>query len=554
MSELTRRNFCKGALAGGGLAALAGLAGCAPASTGVADKAQTTADAANAGGRSWESSPEPITDISEERDFDVVVVGAGVAGMAAAEAAARSGARVVVIERSGQVNARGVDMGNVGSKVQKEAGVEIDPYEATRLLTMWSQQVVNRDLIFTWASRSSAVFDYIAELAQKYGYRLMQADGSSGTAKFGWDELPERWRVLPTAASLVGDDGISDNVHLGEILQKSAEEHGAELVFNTRAEQLVGDASAGVSGVIAITSEGKYVQYNAAKGVVLATGDIGGNEEMVSAFAPLALRADMNAYTPEGCNTGDGILMGLRIGAALSRAQAAPMIHQFAFSNYDFPLTSFYMSWLSVDREGNRYGAEAPFEPYVTNARMVTPGNVAWSVFDSDYLTYVKMQMPDTYDWFSEWVTAVFDEFVGGEFLTKANTLEELADTLGMPADNLAKTVERYNAMFEKGHDDDFGVPAQHLTQVKNGPFYATPNLCSLLVIPFGLHVDANSQVLTDEDEPIPGLFAVGNMQGDFFAFNYPVHCPGVSHGRCLTFGQLVGEALAQGKVISETA
>ena len=73
-------------------------------------------------------------------------------------------------------------------------------------------------------------------------------------------------------------------------------------------------------------------------------------------------------------------------------------------------------------------------------------------------------------------------------------------------------------------------------------------------MVPFGLHVNDDSQVCTEADEPIAGLYAIGNMQGDFFAFSYPVHCPGVSHGRCVTFGQLVGEALAQGKTITQTA
>lgn len=95
-------------------------------------------------------------------------------------------------------------------------------------------------------------------------------------------------------------------------------------------------------------------------------------------------------------------------------------------------------------------------------------------------------------------------------------------------------------------------MPAQFLSEIKTAPFYATPVVCSVLTIPFGLHVNDDSQVCTEEDEPIDGLFAVGNVQGDFFGLNYPVHCPGVSNGRCLTFGQLVGEALATDTVITK--
>lgn len=551
--DVSRRGFLKGAALAGGAAAMVGLAGCGPQSSATAKEGDTKSET-NSGKHPWEYVPEPIEDISEEKDYDVVIVGAGIAGISAAEAAARNGAKTVVIERSSQVNARGVDVGNIGSRVQKEAGIEIDPKEATRLLCQWSQQVVNRNLIYTWASRSGEVFDHLEDLAKARGYRMIQADGSSGTAKLGWDELPERWRVFPTAASFVGEDGVSDNTNLGKILESAATDEGAELVFDVRAEQLVGDAESGITGVIVTAKDGTHVQYNASKGVILATGDIGSNEEMLAEFSPISLRSDVNAYMPEGCNTGDGILMGVWAGAAMSRSEAAPMIHQFAFSNYDFPLTSFYMSWLSVDRRGVRYGADMPFEPYLTNARMCTPGNVAWSIFDSDYRDYVKLQMPDTYEGHLDWTDHVFDEFVGGDFLVKADTLDELAEKLGIPGESFAKTVDEYNALYNAGEDVDFGVPAQFLTQVKTPPFYASPNLCSRLVVPFGLHVNDDSQVCTEKDEPIDGLFAVGNVQGDFFAYTYPVHCPGVSHGRCVTFGQLVGEALAKGTVITQTA
>ena len=136
--------------------------------------------------------------------------------------------------------------------------------------------------------------------------------------------------------------------------------------------------------------------------------------------------------------------------------------------------------------------------------------------------------------------------------LIKADTIAELAEKLGVPADKLQESVDGYNAAYEAGKDVKFDVPAQFLSEIKTAPFYATPVVCSVLTIPFGLHVNDDSQVCTEEDEPIDGLFAVGNVQGDFFGLNYPVHCPGVSHGRCLTFGQLVGEALATDTVITK--
>ena len=561
--DINRRNFLKGALVTGAAAAAAvALPACSPAAS--ADSSSDAKSTSSKGDtattkHSWEVAPEPITDIAETKDYDVVIVGAGLAGVNAAEAAARNGAKVVVIERNTGISIRGVDVGHIGSRFHKENGFDLDPRVATRFLHQASHQTTNYDLIYVWASRSGEVFDYIEDLGSKNGVSMVPA--LSGTAKYGnWSTLPDHWRVYPDAVSFVRggetydarDDGQPVNVTLGELVYNSAVDNGAEFVFEARAEQLVGDAASGITGVVATTKDGKHVQYNAKNGVILATGDIGGNQEMIDVFCPISNRSDANVYAPAGFNNGDGLLMGAWAGAAISKSEAAPMIHQFTLDTLEFNMTSFIMSWLAVNANGERYGAEMPFEPMLTNARMNTPGNVAWSVFDSDYETYIMQQQPERYDRFTDGLDAVMEKWLGNGKLIKADTLDDLAKQLDIPADTFKATVERYNSMAEAGEDVDFDVPAQWLAPVKTAPFYATKNVCSTLTIPFGLHVNADSQVLTEEDQPVKGLFAIGNVQGDFFGKDYPVHCPGVSHGRCVTFGQLVGEACAQGKVISE--
>lgn len=561
--DINRRSFLKGALATGAAAAAAvALPACSPATSSDAGGANANASssAGEAGAKhTWEIAPEPITDVAETQDFDVVVVGAGLAGINAAEAAARNGAKTVVIERNTTISMRGVDVGFIGGTWHEESGLDLDPRVAARYLHQASHQTTNYNLIYVWASRSGEVFDYIRDLGAKNGVSMTPA--LSGTAKYCvWSTLPEQWRVYPDAVSFVRggekydarDDGQPVNVTLGELVYNSAVDNGTEFVFEARAEQLVGDAASGITGVIATTKDGKHVQYNASKGVILATGDIGGNQEMIDAFCPISNRSDANVYAPAGFNNGDGLLMGAWAGAALSKSPAAPMIHQFTLDSLEFNLTSFIMCWLAVNANGERYGAEMPFEPMLTNARMNTPGNVAWSLFDSDYETYLMQQQPERFDRFTDGLAEVMEKWLDEGKLFKADTLDELAAQIDVPADALKATVERYNSMAEAGEDVDFNVPAQFLSPVRTAPFYATKNVCSTLTIPFGLHVNADSQVLTAEDEPIAGLFAIGNVQGDFFGNDYPVHCPGVSHGRCVTFGQLVGEACAKGTTIGE--
>lgn len=562
--DINRRSFLRGALATGVAAAAAvTIPGCSQAQETKddgTDVSSTTGTATNTDGigkHTWEVKPAVITDIAETKDYDVVIVGAGLAGLSAAEAVARNGASVVVLERSDSFSVRGVDVGHIGSRYHLENGFDLDPRLATRMLYQWSHQTANYNLLYTWASQSGKVFDYIEELVAKDGVYMVPA--LSGTAKYGWDILPEKWRIYPDAVSFVkGDetgtvrpDGNEVNYTLGECLNKSAESNGAEFVYNTRGEQLVGDASSGITGVIASDENGVYIQYNAAKGVIMATGDICGNQEMIDAFAPICNRSDQILYSPGGMNNGDGILMGAWAGAALSKCPAAPMVHQFTMSSYTFNLTAFIMAWLAVNENGERYGAEIPFEPYLTNARMNTPGNRAWSVFDGDYAQYVQKQWPTKYE---IWLEGIEDEMEArlesGE-LFKADTLEDLASQLGIPADTFKASVERFNEMAQKGEDTDFDVPETFLSEVKNPPFYATPLVCSTLTIPFGLHVNDDSQVCTEDDQAIDGLYAIGNVQGDFFGVDYPVHCPGISHGRCVTFGQLVGEAVAKDTVLT---
>jgi len=554
--ELDRRSFLKGALATGAVTATAAaLGGCAPSTGG----SSTGGSSAGATGKyTWEVAPDPITDIGETKDFDIVIVGCGLAGLSAAEAAARSGATVAILERSDQFQVRGVDVGHIGSKYHLSTGFDVDPSVPSRMLHQWAHQTTNYNLINTWASRSGKVFDYIEEMVDKDGVWMVPA--LSATAKSTWATLPEKWRVYPDAVSFVkGDevgmarpDGQLAGVTLGECLYKSSLENKAEYFFNTKGEQLVGDAKSGISGVIATAEDGSFVQFNASKGVILCTGDISGNPEMVEAFAPICNRSDTFIYTPEGGNTGDAILMGCWAGAALSKSPAAPMVHQFTLDTITFNLSSFIMSWLAVNKNGQRYGAELPFEPYLTNARMNTPGNIAWSICDGNYPEYIKKQWPDKHE---EWFKGLEEEMerqkgVGGLFV--ADTLEDLAKQIDVPADALKASVERYNSMDEKGQDTDFDVPAQFLSSIKTPPFYAMPLYCSTLAICFGLHVNDDSQVCTEDDEPIAGLFAIGNAQGDFFGTDYPVHFPGISQGRCVTFGQLVGEALAKDTVLTK--
>ena len=550
MSTITRRSFVSAAATGAALSAAA----VAPA-VAFADEAAAPAEGAL---HTWEVAPDPITDIAETYEYDVVVVGGGMAGMGAAEAAARNGASVCVVERSECGRFCGLDMCAIGSKVLKENGLEIDPEKAARLMYQASQQTANYNLIRTWATQTAGVLDYITELCAANGVTVEPSTG--GTSKAGWDKMPERYIVFQDAVRYSSDewgvfdrpDGKEPHQNLGDVLIKSATDNGCEYYFNTHAEQLVGSAADGVTGVIATDADGRHVQFNAKKGVVLATGDISGNQEMIDCWAPIKNYANESAYVPQGANSGDAILMTKWIGGGISKSPAAPMIHQFTIQTRGYQCTAFFLSMLAVNSDGNRFMNEMPFEPYITDARMNSKGNVAWSILDSNYAEYVTKQFPEGYESMLENIPGELEERVADGEVFKADTLEELAELIGVSADNFAAAVEGYNGMADKGEDTQFGVVTDWLSPVREAPFYAIPIFASNLAVCYGVHVNDDSQVCTDDDQPIAGLFAAGNCQGDFFGFNYPVHCPGCSTGRSLVFGQLIGEALAKDETVTE--
>lgn len=189
-------------------------------------------------------------------------------------------------------------MAGINSSWQLEQGIEIDPELAAYNLYLWTHQSANYDLIAGWAKNYGRVIDHIQSLVEPNGYEL--AYGMSSTSKVDWDkeEFPEKYREYPSPisfpnASIDYNAGYGSlaglNQGVAESLQQAAEEGGAEFIFNTKAEQLVGNAESGITGVIVTDEAGNHVQFNAAKGVVLATGDIAGNQEMVDAFCPLLI-------------------------------------------------------------------------------------------------------------------------------------------------------------------------------------------------------------------------------------------------------------------------
>ncbi|MEB1813291.1 FAD-dependent oxidoreductase [Adlercreutzia mucosicola] len=548
-TNLTRRGFLTGAATTGALAAFGALAGCAPAAPQAAsnggDLAQT-GEAATAGW-SWETAPAPIADgdIVATVESDIVIVGAGLAGVTAACRATELGASVTVVEKMPFPSSRGGHYAAYQSRAMTEAGMTNDPKD--EIVADWMRFSGNRtkeELAWLFMDRSSEVMDWLDDLS---------GDALNIIPIYTHYAGPQYYEHIGTHV-IRGDFPDNENKISAPVyfMWKRAESQGASFVFDTPAEQLMKEGDR-VTAVIAKGADG-YVKYVGTKAVVLATGDISGDPEMIEAYGDkLGLKPVVNAYTPEGANTGDGQKMGMWVGGRMQEYPVPTMIHLIRYCGLSF-------GFMYVNQEGRRFMNEDTWIQAKSIRIMEQPGGeFAWSVFDKNWADDVARSIPlaggqfwddmsrTTPEWTPESATKVIEGALEAGNAVTADTLEELAAAMGVDEVTFLAEVENYNALHAAGEDTQFHKRAELLSAIKEPPFYALKFGPSLLAMPGGLEINEKLQVLGENDEPIEGLYAIGNASGGRYALDYPVFINGNSHGSAMTWGYVAAENIVNG-------
>ena len=507
-------------------------------------------------------------DIQWDREADVVVVGAGAGGMAAAIAARDQGVSVLIVEQNYDIGGRAILSGGAcylggGNSYQKEYGIDDSPEKVFYDWTLMDQprnRYNDREIVWKYVESSIATFDFLSE----NGVKWMPPGRPSRNDSVFRRPAPEQW---PIASEVI----VPENRGAGLMrpLEKSARAKGVEILLQHRMQTFVREhpTSGRVLGLTAMEVDewyeptGQTVNIRANNGVVFATGGHSNNVDFRRIFDPRLTeeyQVHGDGWTPQNA---DGELAAMAIGASLwgaglqtNEADAQLSKGRFATrSNYHglefVPESSNFFrekatgirvrDWqnvILVKENGLRFHDETAgirdYEYFFSAMQWtgdpdkLNGGGPIWAIFDADGVER------------EAWIVEPPHVDPDGYFYS-ADTLEELASTIDnkyqwrpMPPNSLRETVERYNSFVDSGAGDvDFNKP-RPLYKIQRPPFYAawaTPCVHDTYA---GIRINTNAQVVDTQGEVIPGLYAAGESAGGFGQHGL---------GRSLTFGRIAG-------------
>nr|WP_321238330.1 FAD-dependent oxidoreductase [uncultured Tolumonas sp.] len=496
----------------------------------------------------WDAVPPaiPAGEITRSENYDLVIVGAGCAGIFAAHSAAEQGLSVVVIEKLDKPSARGMDNAAVNTKLQLQHGERIDEDLIFQDLIRFANNRVHPELVRIWVKESGRVFDHYIDLCDANDMQVALVDNFSVAKQF-----PDLYRQYPTAHIFArkdqpistGNEYIPTQEAFLTFVEAQAKNLGAQFHYDMGCERILrAEGDGAVTGIIARNKQGELIQYNSKKAVILAAGGYTENQEMVDAWCPSANDPEIKTYGPKSGNSGEVFAQALWVGAGLQNWPHPVMIHTIPGFHVD--LMTGNQSFIHVNRLGKRFQSESMPNQILTDGRFRQPGKQAWAVFDAKY-EQDHATFKTGFDGPVNEPIENLNQYADKGWVHRADTLEELAKLMGVPEETFVQTCQRYTEMARNGKDEDFNKESYLMFTIEQAPFYAVPIKSHLLVTVGGLDCDPDMQVLDSQGYKIPGLYAVGNIQGNFFANEYPLMAPGLSHGRAITLSYVLGERLA---------
>ena len=503
--------------------------------------------------------------ITETVDTDILIVGAGNGGIFAAAYAAANGLNFRVIEQNGNVQDTRHWYGAIDSAAAKEAGEK--PADRAKLLSEISRYAsgkCDQRVVKTRINESAAMHDFMRSILEdKYGWTCDFTSGAEAAWPAENAEHNTDYLFPVQEHNYMASESASGKPR-NELLLDYIRELGYDVDFKTSLAKLEKDSTGRITGIIAqSTEDDHFIRYNANKGVLLACGGSPGNPYMMEQLDPLGTSVTTAcSYSP--ADKGYGIRAAVWAGANLDK-EAAPMLFDrgivapgvdggyvasdSAFGGKAFPgpirqYNPGTQPFLKVNRNGERFANES--SPYndIVYAAAHQPGRVYAQICDANVLEDAKRFhtigcSAQTRNGGEKYFQSKVDEAVAAGTLFVCDTIEELADKLGFTGeakDTFLATVDRYNELYDKQNDEDFGKPTYRLSAIRTAPFYGCWLGASLLTTEQGIAINDKGQALDNDNKPMPGLYVTGDMSGSFFANNYPCLMAGVAMGRTLTY------------------
>lgn len=543
-----------GEIAESGSIAVDGVSGATVTSTAIKEAAAAALTAAGLNPDDYKTAVESDATAEDSTvDADVVVVGAGGAGMTAAITAAAEGKSVVILESQSMVGGNSVRATggmNAGKTVYQDENEFGESAGVEKTLKTAAEKYADNETITALAKTVSE--QWAAYQANPTGYfdsvELMELDtmiGGKGindpelvetlcaNSADAIDWLDEHGITLHNVSSFggasvkrihrpVNAEGktVSVGSYMIPLLQENCEKAGVKMMLDTTATEILTDANGAAVGVKATGASGETVTVNA-KAVVLATGGFGANLDMVVKYKP-ELKGFMTTNAP-GIQ-GQGIEMAQAIGAATVDMDQI-QIHPTVEANTAALITEGLRGdgAILINEEGQRFIDEVGTRDVVSAAEIAQTGSYSWLVVDQ--------AMADA--------SSVIQGYIKKGYTVTGSTYEELGKAMGVDAAAFAETMEKWNGYVEAKNDPDFGRTS-FANPLNTAPYYAVKVTAGVHHTMGGLKINANTEVLNEKGEVIPGLFAAGEVTGGVHGAN---RLGGNAVADFTVFGRIAGAA-----------
>ena len=526
--------------------------------------------------------------VTKTVDVDVAVVGCGVAGVAAVRSIAEDGGKVAAFEKADGPQCRSGEYAVINGNVQAKWGrntwtrEQIDEIVDSHMVE--STYRCKRSIMSKWAHNIGDAFDWWVEANPDlyYAETTRSAIPDENANNFlipifyplpeNYDWKQERFPCYPTSVEFLPNQSVTVNANM----QKAVDTGNVDTFYGCFVEKLIMEDGRCVGLYARDAATGEYIKCNAAKGVILSTGDYSQNTKMLQHFCPEVIENNIQCLFTnvdvEGnfTNQGDGIQLGMWAGAQVQQSHA-PMIHHMG-GGADLSGVGVMgnAGFLNLDLNGKRFMNEDLPGQQLENQIELQKNRESWQIFDSNWpqqLPYMpaahggacyyedyasEAEGPKNNTTYRNYKSPYqLEAAVADGRAVKADTLEELVAKI-YPDDTAAQqtaleSIQRYNQLAKDGYDEDFHKPASRMWAVENGPFYADKFTTALLLVCIGgLESDENCHTFDADRNVIPGLYVAGNVQGNRFATEYPIGLKGVSHSMAMYYGYVAGKNAMQ--------